>query len=141
MLKPLYARQRRRLMVIAGSISCGAALLVPLAATSDVPLQSDVPLVAKPARDTVALAALRYPAVVVRRDPFDGVAAAQALSGTVIVRAVMLGDVPKALVESGGGPTIVGIGASLAQSTVTSIAQDGIRLADGRVFRLAAAQP
>ena len=75
--------------------------------------------------------------------PVPGLAALppNAGAGVPVLRAVIDGVPPRALVEIGDRPVIVRIGSHLGFSTVTGIADGEVRLDDGRVLRLTGTQP
>jgi hypothetical protein len=92
------------------------------------------------------LQALAYPKLVVDRDPFvpegETIAAGGAADSSVpLVRAVVLGDAPKALIETAGRPEFVGIGSIVAGSVVTAITRDGVVLDSGVRLSFGAALP
>jgi hypothetical protein len=116
------------------------------------------------AADAVNLASvpqrLRFPEITIRRDPFlatgvatEGGAAVgdrngggivlppNAAASTPVLRAVILGSVPKALVEIAGRSAIVGIGSPLADSTVVEISPTSLLLEDGVMLALPGNQP
>jgi hypothetical protein len=104
---------------------------------------------------------IHFPTIVIRRDPFaaspdalatesstgDGSDAASlvlppnAAIAAPVVRAVILGDDPKALVDLAGRPLVVGIGTPLADSTVVAITRTAVVLQDGERLRMTGWHP
>lgn len=66
------------------------------------------------------------------RDPF--VPQAAELPQGVVVRAVVLGTAPHALVELGGETVLVGVGDTIGGVPVVAIDDRGVRLADGTLL-------
>lgn len=62
-------------------------------------------------------------------------------AGVLVLRAVVDGRPPRALVEIGDRPIVVRVGSRLGWATVTAISPGEVRLDDGRTLRLAGAQP
>ncbi|MEO6835926.1 MAG: hypothetical protein ABI231_08480 [Candidatus Tumulicola sp.] len=108
----------------------------------------------------VAPQQLRFPTILIRRDPFasdiGGAAGGAPLGGddgadivlppnaaavAPVVRAVILGAAPKALIEVAGRPIVVGIGTPLANSVIAGISESGILLRDGESLRLTERRP
>lgn len=114
------------------------------------PIASNVPLVP---------AALEIPALTIRRDPFAAPATASPLgglpgdpsagmvlppnaaAGAPVLRAIVAGPQPKALIDVGGRPTVVGIGSPLAGSAVAAIGKTVVVLDDGRTLHLSEERP
>lgn len=105
---------------------------------------------------------LHFPTLVIRRDPFaaniasvsDGVTSADAggdpsdlvlppnaAVASPVLRAVILGPSPKALVEVAGRAIVAGIGTPLGNSTVVAITGNSVVLQDGQSLRLAEKHP
>ena len=109
---------------------------------------------------------LRYPTPEVRRDPFvanvdvpdaggglEGAVAGIVLppnagasetaqtTGAAVVRGVLLGTKPGALVETGGRVVFVHVGSPLLGSSVSSIGASGVALQDGETLRFPEKQP
>jgi hypothetical protein len=107
---------------------------------------------------------IRYPEPDVRRDPFvpsepevepgaawrdDGggivlppnAGAAQTSAGALLVRGVVLGPHPSALVQIGGRSFVVKAGSPLLGSSVRSIVKTGLVLQDGEELRFPERQP
>jgi hypothetical protein len=145
-LDPLNASQRRRALRWSIAASTIALLLVPLAALPGPAMEEGASSAAPPGLPELP-ERLVYPALNVRHDPFaratqppgaeddadpgivlppnDGIAAAP------IVRAVVLGEHPKALLEIDGRTRIVGVGARLRGIAIEAVTSQGIRLDDG----------
>jgi hypothetical protein len=102
---------------------------------------------------------LDYPAYVVKRDPFaapavaampgsqdnastmDDKAALERVDASPVLRAIVLGASPKALIDIGGHTSLVGVGSPLAGSRIVAIQATGIELADGSRLKLLEATP
>jgi hypothetical protein len=112
---------------------------MPFAAPASVVAQAgdDLPI----ARRATVLpsGALLYPHIDVARDPFVPAAAAVAPDGTrlpigtnpVLVRAIILGASPHALIDLAGREQIVGVGDALLETAVTGIDERGVHLENG----------
>lgn len=116
---------------------------------------------ATPAAENVLLvpAALDVPVLNIRRDPFSAPATAtpvsglpgdpsagmvlppNAAAGAPVLRAIVAGPQPKALIDVGGRPSVVGIGSPLAGSTVAAIGKTVVVLDDGRTLHLTEERP
>lgn len=58
------------------------------------------------------------------------------LSGSIVVRAIVSGSNPSALVEESGKPRVVQIGDALGGVAISGIDRDGVLLQDGRRFAI-----
>ena len=58
-----------------------------------------------------------------------------------VLRGVIVGSKPRALLEMGGKLTIVGIGTPIGNSTVLAISEKAIVLDDGETLRLPEGRP
>lgn len=101
---------------------------VPVAPLEAAPLSAPV----RTARAVQTLPPIRF------ADPFAGDAppspapASPAQTGAVILRAVVLGPAPRALVEENGTDRIVAAGDAIGGSILAAIRRDCIVLRDGR---------
>lgn len=94
---------------------------------------------------------LVYPHTDLRRDPFvpeagyhiaaQGASAAVAGAGSAIVRAVITGAEPRALVELNGSVRVVGIGDRIGTLAVIGITRGGIIVDGGLTLPLVEGQP
>lgn len=104
---------------------------------------------------------LDFPVVSVFRDPFvpavvapvrtladaetdggaTGVLPPNAAAAGPVLRGVIVGPTPRALLEMGGKLTIVGIGTPIGNSTVLAISEKAIVLDDGETLRLLEGRP
>jgi hypothetical protein len=150
------ARQRRWLPAVL-TLSLFAFCGVPLANLAQS-LDETSPL---PPAPPALPGRIRYPAPDVRRDPFvpnDSMTAAwrddagsivlppnagagQRNSSTPLLRGLVLGLQPSALVEIGGRSVIVKTGSPLLGSSVTSIGKNGVLLEDGEELRFPERRP
>jgi len=58
-----------------------------------------------------------------------------------VVRAIVMGDPARALVEEGGGVRVLGVGDRVGELSVVAITADGITLSDGTRLRLEPSHP
>lgn len=162
MLPGLYDDERRSLKRVATMLIFAAAAVLPLTAqSSSVAGAADVPAKSQDA-SAVLPARLTYPGFSVSRDPFVppadvrkkleraamrigqandvGVAFpsnAGVGSGTAIVRAIVLGDPARALVEENGTVQVLAVGDRIGELRVTAITAGGVSLSDGSHLVLA----
>jgi hypothetical protein len=154
-VRALYTRQRHALLRCSALLCAGSLLLSPLTVRpsfqAEAETDSRVALRALPELPS----RLEFPAVVITHDPFIPSTAAalpvsEALSGgassvaiptTPVVRAVITGPTPKALVDIDGTPQVVGIGSELAGSVVRSISADAVNLENGHSLPFSGKQP
>jgi hypothetical protein len=165
MLPPIDEARRTSLMRIATMLVLGSAAVLPLTAQGSHAGRADAFVPGRTQAVPAAPQPLRFPRYVFRRDPFvrtAGVAekpsigqgpvqgqaaelgvalppnagAAQDAGSSVDVRAVVLGPHAKALIESGGSITVVGVGDRLAGVRVTAITAGGVQFADGTMLTL-----
>ena len=135
----------RRTLYRCSAILCASSLmLLPLSALSSI----------EPAGSSSRTVPFRLPsleraspqrAIAVVRDPFvpavsdsDGAAST---AGTEIVRGLLLGERPQAVLEEGGHDRLVGIGSEVAGVAVVAITQSGVVLENGTVLHLANGGP
>lgn len=141
MLPGLYDDQRPTIARVAVMLIAGAALtIVPLTAQRAY-LAGASSLHDVPARAAIAAPErLTFPEYTVTRDPFvplriDDAALVDQPSGTspaaTHVRAIVLGDPARALVEEGGSVRVVGIGDRVGNAQVLHIDAAAITLSDG----------
>lgn len=144
-MRPLRDDRRRGLLAISAILCTTAMLLVPLAA------RSSFDLAAQPAAAGIPLHLAAPPPwksrpIVLLRDPFVAEATAKPATGAaaahlttsdgIRVSGVALGPNARALVEIGGSVRMLGIGDSIAGSSIVSIDASGVRLQSGAFFRL-----
>lgn len=142
-MRPLIETDRRRLFGFSAVLCAAPLVLAPLAARSSFGITSGH-------RAFEASLELRMPVPVkprsfsVTRDPFVADAGTDPASvptaseaGAPVVRALVTGSVPYALLDAGGLLRIVRSGDGVAGSTVRSIDAGGVHLQDGRVISLA----
>src|SRR5581483_1370858 len=131
---------------LVGGVLAGVPRDVPISAA----VALNVPLVPP---------ALDVPNVNIRRDPFAAPATPPSLgglpgdpsagmvlppnaaAGAPVLRAIVAGPQPKALIDVGGRPTVVGIGSPLAGSAVAAIGKTVVVLDDGRTLHLSEERP
>lgn len=146
-LPPLAEPGRRRLFAAAATLCIVPVLLAPLAGRSSFEMQAEREVferrfVAAPASAN----AINTP--VVSRDPFIAqtsetesahvatATASKAAQGTAVVRAIVSGPSPRALVEEGGRVRIVADGDVVSGARVISIDETGVLLSNGTVLTL-----
>jgi hypothetical protein len=136
----------------------GALMLVPY--TFPVVMAAGTGAIPQPRAAIAApTSRLDYPAYVVKRDPFaapavaampgsqdnastmDDKAALERVDASPVLRAIVLGASPKALIDIGGHTSLVGVGSPLAGSRIVAIQATGIELADGSRLKLLEATP
>jgi hypothetical protein len=144
MLPALYDDDRRTLARLASMLIAGGLCILPLT-TQTSPIAG-----AAGVHDTtdaaglVPLARLTFPGYEINRDPFvpQGASGTTADAGemqmssgqsndTKVVRAIVLGDPPRALIETGGTVRVLGIGDRLGALTVSGISSGRVTLSDG----------
>ncbi len=162
----LYDSQRATLLRVAVMLTIGACATLPLTlppssvyanADSLAPTAGNLAVPQVPGR-------MQYPEIVIARDPFVADAGVLARNGVrpplvasdsapngqaatndergaflPVVRAVVSGDQPRALVEMNGSVQVLGIGDKLGADTVMSIDPSGIELSSG--IRVGIAHP
>lgn len=128
MLPQLCDKQRRAFLRLGVFLACSAIALSPLAGAPAVPRPH-------PSYGTIALYGNLRPDPVTtmmplgRRDPFAP-RAADFQQGSV-VRAVLLGPIPRALVDLGSDEHLVGVGDTIGGVEIEVIDDSGIVLSDG----------
>jgi len=145
MLPPLDDAQRKPLLRL-GLLACAVSIaLMPVAVRSNRELPEE--------RAAAALAAASLPQratlvdVVARRDPFapdrtlavpapPAAARARGAAPDAIVRALVIGMSPRAIVETEGGSRVIAPGDALGHSKVMSIDAAGVHLTNGTVLKL-----
>ena len=146
----LYDDQRRALLRVGAMIATAGLAVLPctlppssFAASADVPQamhRESLPPV--PGR-------MAFPDIAITRDPFEpnarvlarnGIADARAGEALPVVRAVVTGAQPRALVETSGVVRVLAVGDSIGADTVTEIDANGIALSSGIHLPLARPQ-
>ncbi len=128
MLPALYDRERSALLRWALLIAGGACALAPLngaSSGSGVPL----PSAREDRQSSQSLLRFRLPSFHIGRDPF--IPQVAELPADAVVRAVVLGETPHALIEIGSRTMLVGIGDVLGGVRVEAIDDTGVLLSDG----------
>ena len=144
----LYDSERATLLRVAAMLIIGASAILPLtlptssvsaSAGSIVHASGNIALPAIPGR-------MEYPEISISRDPFvaDPGVLARSISALQtgsagnmrpaflpIVRAIISGDRPRALIEVNGNVRVFSVGDQIAGESVASIDQDGIQLSSG----------
>jgi hypothetical protein len=149
MLPGLYDTDRRALMRLATMLIVGGVAVLPLttqsssiAGAADAPGQTSDPGLARPAR-------LIFPGFSLSRDPFvpgqairqkleaasgatpNGLALGAPVPVAPIVRAIVVGDPPRALVEEDGTVRVLALGDRIGALRITAITAEGLTLSDG----------
>jgi hypothetical protein len=152
MLPALYDDQRPMLVRIAAMLMIGGALTILPLTSQNAHVASASSLQALPdTRDPQALQPLTFPTYAITRDPFVplriGEAAplgdAQGATPAAVanVRAIVLGNPARALVEAGGTVRVVGIGDRIGSAQVLQIDANALTLSDGTLLPLAGTHP
>jgi hypothetical protein len=141
----LYDDERAFLARLSGFLIAGAAAVLPFT----LPPQSVVASASaiRPARPLAVPAVprgLAFPAVDLTRDPFVADASFATLAaggrsgtdGSGTVRAVVLGDHSRALVEIGGVVRVFGAGDAIGSDRILSIDDAGVTMKSGRRLNL-----
>jgi hypothetical protein len=148
----LFDDERRTLLQISGLMCAGACAVLPLTMppqsfAAQASVEARAPLAAVPSLP----AAIAFPPLDLARDPFvpDGdpqeaalgavAAGAVAGDGGASLRAIVLGDDPRALLETTGDVRVLGIGDSLGDDRIVSIDASGVGLSSGKRLTLAKA--
>ncbi|HUA09827.1 MAG TPA: hypothetical protein VMA98_11220 [Candidatus Acidoferrales bacterium] len=140
MLPGLLDGERRALARLATMLVAGALCVLPMTTQGSSIAGASAVAARARAQSFAGPSPLAFPAYTVDRDPFVPAdpqvedAPAEAPSGTAsapVLRAVIVGDPPRALVEVDGNVHVVGIGDRAGALTVVAIDADGIALSDG----------
>jgi hypothetical protein len=155
MLPGLFDDQRRDVARLAAMLTFGAAATLPLTAQPSLvagaanaaSALADAPLPSPPAK-------LTFPVLTVERDPFvpDPVAvnqgvvrmAADAPATAVhapILRAVIVGDPTRALVDVNGDIRVVGVGDRIGDLVIDRVTSEAVVLSDGSQLELEGSRP
>jgi len=143
MLPGLFDAQRRALARLATMLVAGALCVLPLTTQgSSIAGASDAaPSVRE--ENLVEPSRLTFPAYTIDRDPFvpmdprvdavdqDPEPSNGAAAEAPLLRAVIVGDPPRALIELGGVVHVTGAGDRIGKLTVVGIDADGVTLSDG----------
>jgi hypothetical protein len=135
MLPGLYDDERCSLMRLAAMLILGGIAVLPLttqgsslAGAADAPVHTETATLATPAR-------LVFPGFSVSRDPFVPtqavVVSPQNTGSAPVVRAIVLGDPARALVEEDGTVRVLAVGDRVGGLRVAAITARGIWLSDG----------
>ncbi len=85
---------------------------------------------------------LVFPEIAIERDPFTPTVAMQNANagepGAPTIRAIVLGEAPRALVDVGSGVQMLGIGDKLGADTIVEIDAKGVQLSGGARLALPA---
>lgn len=138
-MRPLRTPGRRRLMCTALCACAGSVLLFPAVCRSAFSLPASFALHAGQGRD-LELPVLRPAFHIAQvRDPFVAPQRSQqsgAMKGALVVRAVVIGTDPHALIEVSGTLLVVKTGDAVMGTRVAEITQGGLRLATGQIIPL-----
>lgn len=138
MLPRLHDRQRGALFRWGVLAVVAASALGPLSG-SPAGVRSRVGSALELRVDLEPLPRLSFPSVRIGADPFAA-KAANVAAGTV-VRAVIFGETPRALIEIGNKEVIVGVGDIVAGVRVREIDDRGVHLSDGSFIPLRGTSP
>lgn len=143
---------------MAGASAVFALCCLPTAIPAESVMPEPTPHFEPPALP----ARLHFPTIVIRRDPFVGsletaadataampgagdpsdlVLPPNAAVAAPVLRAVILGPAPKALIEVRGRSIVAGIGTPVADSTVVAIEANAVLLQDGEWLRMTEKRP
>jgi hypothetical protein len=149
MLPALLDDQRRWLQRVSLMLCTFAvATLTVVAPTSFAASAREIPAsrLVMPAR----IEKLDYPPLDLRRDPFVPAAAYRAAvrnssgvagAGGTVIRAIVTGAEPRALIESNGSVRVVGIGDRIGSSAIIGIDARGVVIEGGLTLPIATDQP
>jgi hypothetical protein len=157
MVKPLFANQRRWLLRTAVAACAMTLLLAPLIR----PVRFEANAANRPPVGTFPAPAvpeqLKYPVFSVARDPFvppgtpnlpplgaDGTLVLppnDVIDAAPVVRAIVRGASPRALIDTGGRVQMVGIGDTVSGAKITAIDARGIVLDDGETLPFVGQRP
>jgi hypothetical protein len=159
----LSDEQRQGLIRTALMMVCGGTAVMPLTVPPASPLARAEPAPRESAISVPQVPGrLEFPSIHIERDPFvansplhganeirvivpanGGPEDAPSVSGAgfPLVRGIVLGDTPQALVEFGGSIKVVGVGDRLGNETVRSVNASSITLSSGVRLRIASARP
>ncbi len=132
----LFDDERKMLLTTAGMLIAGALAVLPLTFPPRWVVAHAHPL---PDAGQVTVSApsdgIPFPQINVERDPFvplvSDAAFGRAAGGAVVIRAVVVGDDPRALVERKGEVRVLAIGDAVGTQRIVAIDALGIILGDG----------
>lgn len=148
----LYDDQREALIRLGTMLAVGACAVLPFTLSPSTLSASAEPATASAAVSVPAVPGrIEFPTIAVSRDPFvpdqnvlarNGIApdlkmmapAGESLGSSSllpIVRAVVTGDEPRALIENGGTVQVLAVGDKLGVETIASIDASGVTLSSG----------
>ena len=131
MLPALLDNDRRTLMRVAVMMCTASLGILPMTVPSSSTARAD----ARPARgatqDFGIPQKLAFPPVAFARDPFVPDATAREAESGAVLRAVVTGPQPRALVEIAGVARVVRVGDRIGQGVVLSIDAGGVVLSGG----------
>ena len=146
MLPALHDNQRSTLVRASLMLCIGALCTLPFAQASSSrgSLRQSAELAHSPGLDLPGDS--QQPPLLIGRDPFEAsrsavAASAAAAMSQAIVRAVVLGERPRALVEIGGTTSMFEAGDRLAGSSIVVIDASGVLLANGVSLGLSRPHP
>lgn len=113
-----------------------SAMLLPLAARSSLAIADRVSSIALPPLAVTKIDARPKP-LIFERDPFQPTEGAPISVVARVVRGVVLGSNPQALLDDGGRERLVEVGTAVAGSRVIAIVESGVILENGTELRLA----
>jgi len=154
-LKPIFETRRRLLLRWSSTMCAGSLLLLPLTTPASPGAEAFALGAFRSKSPAPPLARLIFPAIAIRHNPFvqqvlpaDGeadpanvVLPPNAALAQPVVRAVVVGSSPHALVEIGGQNAVVGVGSTLEGSVVTEIDSSGLLLDNGQRLPLNERRP
>ena len=167
MLPPLYDDQRRAIARVSTMLVLGAAAILPLTAQSSSIAAARETGAAGTVAMPALPGPITFPGFVLKRDPFaprDAAAAASSVSsskalvsgqadeigivlppnagagGTSAVRAIVVGERTRALVDFGGSVRVLAVGDTVGTVKVVRISPAGVTFSDGSIWPLAGAK-
>jgi hypothetical protein len=133
MLPELYDDQRASLLRASMMLCSISVLVLPLSATYSYAASARESGAGHRYVATFAPESPSFPPLIVVRDPFvpNPIQTTLANGSPAIVRAVITGQAPRALIESNGATRVVGIGDRIGALHITAIDAGGVTLENG----------
>ncbi|HVA28115.1 MAG TPA: hypothetical protein VNF68_08040 [Candidatus Baltobacteraceae bacterium] len=131
MLPALLDDERRRLVRVALMMCAASLSILPMTVPSSDRARADARRARALTRELGVPGRLTFPPMAVTRDPFEPDATDREAVVGVVLRAVVTGAQPRALVEIAGVARVVRVGDRIGRATVVSIQATGLALSGG----------
>ena len=139
---PALLDDDRRALVRTALIMCSVSLAsLPLCVPSSGTARADAQRARGSAQELGVPGALTFPAVAFARDPFVPDAANRDSDAGAVLRAVVTGAQPRALVEVAGVARVVRVGERIGRAIVLSIDAGGVTLSGGVELHVTTVRP